>query len=473
VPGGNAEGVVFPRDVDELAATVTVARRVLPVGAQSSLTGGATPRGDVVISTRGLSEIKEANGDSVRCGAGVPLSGLQRFLASRDLYYPPVPTCDGAFVGGTNATNAAGAATFKYGVTRDWVVALTVVLADGSVLEVHRDDVRASDSGVIEIASANRGLIRVDIPTYQVPPLPKVSAGYFTEPQLDLVDLFVGSEGTLGVIADATLRVKRRPRRCVASIVCGSENQALAVTASLRAAAATAEPLDIAAIEYADSRSLALLDDSTFALAGVPRPTADAALLIVQIETEGDVEAALMRLGGILQANDVTDDPVVALPDDERTATRLFQLREAVPAAVNARVGAAKAHIGDAIQKMAGDFIVPFESLRGGLTLYRQAFEKRGLEYAIWGHISDGNLHPNLIPHALEDIDQARDALREMARGVMALGGAPLAEHGVGRNTLKQEFLREMYGEDGIEQMRAVRHALDPEGKFAVGVLFP
>jgi D-lactate dehydrogenase (cytochrome) len=151
----------------------------------------------------------------------------------------------------------------------------------------------------------------------------------------------------------------------------------------------------------------------------------------------------------------------------------LFQLREAVPAAVKARVGAAKAHIGEAIQKMAGDFIVPFESLRGGLTLYRQAFEKRGLEYAIWGHISDGNLHPNLIPHALEDIDQARDALREMARGVMALGGAPLAEHGVGRNTLKQEFLREMYGEDGIEQMRAVRHALDPEGKLAVGVLFP
>src|SRR6185436_862139 len=209
VPGGAAEGVVFPRDVDEVAAVVRAARRVLPVGAQSSLTGGATPRGDVVLSTRGLSEIAEPTGETIRVGAGVPLSELQRFLAARDLYYPPVPTFDGAFVGGTVATNAAGAATFKYGVTRDWVSGLTVVLADGSVLDISRDEVRASDDGVIEVDTGSLGRIRIDIPTYHVPMLPKVSAGYFTEPHLDLVDLFVGSEGTLGVIAGATLRIKR------------------------------------------------------------------------------------------------------------------------------------------------------------------------------------------------------------------------------------------------------------------------
>ena len=474
VPGGTAEGVVFPRDLEEVAAVVRAAKRVLPVGAQSSLTGGATPRGDIVLSTRGLSGIAEPTGETVRVGAGVPLVDLQRFLSARDLYYPPVPTFDGAFVGGTIATNAAGAATFKYGVTREWVSGLTVVLADGSVLDIARGEVRASDEGVIEIETSGRGLIRIETPTYEVPMLPKVSAGYFTQPHLDLIDLFIGSEGTLGVIAQATLRIKRRPLRWVALIACGSEAQAIAVTARLRAEASAAEcPLDVAAIEYMDARSLALLDDSVFAHAGIRRPTDDRTLLLVQMETEGHLDASLARLHELLQTIGIADDPVIALPGDERTATKLFELREAVPAAVNVRVGTAKARAGDAIQKVAGDFIVPFKQLASALALYREAFERRALEYAIWGHISDGNLHPNVIPRSPQDIENGRDALREMASGVMALGGAPLAEHGVGRNELKQQFLREMYGESGIEQMRAVKRALDPEAKFAVGVLFP
>jgi D-lactate dehydrogenase (cytochrome) len=473
VPGGTAEGVVLPADVDEVAAAVRAAKRVLPVGAQSSLTGGATPRGDVVLSTRRLSHMDEPVGGTVRVGAGVPLLDMQQFLAARGLYYPPVPTFEGAFVGGTVATNAAGAATFKYGVTRDWVAGLTVVLADGSILEIARGDVRASDEGSFEIDSRH-GLIQVAIPTYIIPKLPKVSAGYFTEPRLDLVDLFVGSEGTLGVIVDVTLRVRPRPLRCVALITCSSEEQAIGIAAALRAEARLAEdPLDIAAIEYMDARSLSLLDDATFTRAGMRRPGAATTMVLVQIETERDVAVALTRFDDVLQKHGVEDDPVVALPDDVRTATRLFELREAVPAAVNARVGSAQARLDQSIQKMAGDFIVPFEALVPALALYRDAFERRGLQYAIWGHISDGNLHPNVIPRSVEDMQKARDALREMAHGVMALGGAPLAEHGVGRNPLKQQFLRDMYGETGIEQMRAVKRALDPEGKLAAGVLFP
>ena len=473
VPGGTAEGVVFPRSVDEVAAVVRAATRILPVGAQSSLTGGATPRGDVVLSTRALSHIAAPTGDVIRVGAGVPLSDLQRFLAARDLYYPPIPTFDGAFVGGTVATNAAGAATFKYGVTRDWVSALTVVLADGSVLDISRGEVRASDAGVIEIETAGRELIRVDIPTYRVPRLPKVSAGYFTQPLLDLVDLFIGSEGTLGVIADATLRITRRPLRCVALIACGSEAEAIAVTIGLRAEAAGEAALDVAAIEYMDARSLALVDESVFAHAGVRRPMGGTTLLLVQIETERNLDASLARLQDLLRTVGAGDDPVVALPGDERTATKLFGLREAVPAAVNARVGAAKARAGERIQKVAGDFIVPFEALPAALALYRAAFDRRALDYAIWGHISDGNLHPNVIPHSPQDVEKGLDAMREMAEGVMALGGAPLAEHGVGRNHLKQQLLRQMYGDSGIEQMRAVKRVLDPEAKFAAGVLFP
>jgi len=469
VPGGTAEGVVFPATADEVAAVVAAATHVLPVGAQSSLTGGATPRGDLVLSTRRLSHIAEPVERTVRVGAGVPLSELHRFLAARGLYYPPAPTFDGAFVGGTIATNAAGAATFKYGVTRQWVNAATVVLADGSILDLTRGEVRASDEGLFEIETIGRGRVQVPTPTYEVPAhLPKLSAGYFAARDLDLLDLFIGSEGTLGVIAEATLRITRRPLRCVLLVACESEGQAVALSAALAGSG-----LEVAAIEYMDARSLQLLGEDAYTRAGIARPSSDGALLLVQVETETGLDRALASLDAVLRKNRVTTDPVIALPDDERTASRLFELREAIPAAVNARVGDAQARVHPGIQKTAGDFIVPVASMGHALALYRGAFERRGLDYAIWGHISDGNLHPNLLPRSLEDVENGRDALREMARGVIELRGAPVAEHGVGRNPLKQKFLRDLYGDEGVEQMRAVKRALDPEGKFAAGVLFP
>jgi D-lactate dehydrogenase (cytochrome) len=474
VPGGTAEGVVFPSNVDEVAAVVVAARHILPVGAQSSLTGGATPRGDLVLSTRRLSQMGEPHDGRIRVGAGVPLSALHRFLAARDLYYPPAPTFDGAFVGGTIATNAAGPATFKYGVTRHWLTGLTVVLADGSILDLTRGDVCASDEGRFEIETISRGIVTVALPTYEAPiHLFKLSAGYTAFRGMDLIDLFAGSEGTLGVIVEATLAVKRRPFRCVALVRCASEEQAVHLAKGLaNISRMSDQPLDASAIEYIDSNSLQLLDEATFARAGVARPSRGATFLLVQIEIEGDINPALSQFQELLNAHHIEHDPVVALPGDDRTAARLFELREAVPAAVNARVGEAKARVHAEIQKIAGDFIVPDFLIGKALALYRGAFERRGLEYAIWGHISDGNLHPNLIPRSLDDVEKGREALREMASGVIELNGAPLAEHGVGRNPLKQMFLRELYGEDGIEQMRAVKRALDPDGKFAAGVLF-
>ncbi len=463
VPGGHATGVAFPRDVGEVVAVVKGAAHVLPVGAQSSLTGGATPRGDVVLSTRALTAVDVRPDLRVRAGAGVPLAELQRVLAARGLYYPPVPTYDGAFVGGTVATNAAGAATFKYGSTRQWVDGLTVVLADGSVLTIERGGMTASTL--------------VPVPTYVMPDVPKLSAGYHARPGMDLVDLFVGSEGTLGVIVDATLRVMTIPRRSTALIVCASDAQAVATTAALRAAAAHAwrgdGPLDVAAVEYMDSRSLAILPEDVFLRARVARPRAGAVLLLVQFELPAGDDAALEVLDGLLAASGVDDDPVVSLPGDDDGAARMFELREAVPASVNGQVAIAKAHVHPDIQKTAGDLIVPFDRLADSIAAYRRLLERRDLSYAIWGHVSDGNLHPNVVPRALRDVEEGQAAILEMGREVVAMGGAPLAEHGVGRSPLKQQLLRELYGDRGIDEMRAVKRALDPGWKLSSGVLFP
>jgi D-lactate dehydrogenase (cytochrome) len=477
VPGGHAVGVTFPKSESEIAASVAHATRVLPIGAQSSLTGGATPRGDLLLSTRALAAVHDPVDDLVTVGPGVPLAILQRSLAARGLYYPPVPTYDGAFVAGTIATNAAGAATFKYGSTRRWVAALTIVLANGDVIDIPRGQCTASEDGRFEIEATNGATLSIPVPTYSMPRVAKLSAGLFAHPGMDLIDLFIGSEGTLGVIASATLRVIPRPRKCVALVRCIDERQAVALTAALRAEAHAAwrrqGPLDVAAIEYMDARALRAVPDEAFARAAVARPDGDSVMLLLQIETGVDEGPALERFSSVLVAHGIADDPRIAAADDVRGAERLFELREAVPASVNAIVAAAKTRVHPDIQKTAGDMVVPFERVGESIALYRRTFERRDLEYAIWGHVSDGNLHPNVVPRSLADVERGHEAILEMAREVIAMGGAPLAEHGVGRSALKQQLLRELYGERGIEQMRAVKRALDPGSKLASGVLFP
>src|SRR2546423_838921 len=191
-PGGHADGVIGVRSEADIAAALQGSRHVLPIGAQSSLTGGATPMGDTLISTARLDTITDIGSDSVRVQAGVTLADLDAALLRVGKYYPPAPTFTGAFVGGTVATNAAGAATFKYGTTRDWVRALTVVLASGDARRIERGGAKASSL--------------VPVPTYRMPAVPKNSAGYFAAAGMDLIDLFIGSEGTLVVITEVTLR---------------------------------------------------------------------------------------------------------------------------------------------------------------------------------------------------------------------------------------------------------------------------
>lgn len=462
VPDGHATGVAFPRDEAEVAALVRAHDRVLPVGALSSLTGGATPRGDVVLSTRAMTRIDIADERHVEAGAGVTIADLQRALAQRGLYYPPVPTFEGAFVGGTIATNAAGAATHKYGTTRPWVDGLTVVLANGDVLDLRRGVLRVE--GALEIEYASGEVVRVVLPRYEMPHVPKHSAGYYSRPDdYDPIDLFIGAEGTLGVIVAATLRVIPKPSVTMMLVTCESDAQAIAITAALCAASA----VDVAGVEYIDAAAIAVLDDDAFERAGTSRPRAGSVVLVVQFEGSVDATARILEL------HDADPNVVVVMPGDHRGAARLFELREAVPAAVNRRVGLAKAQIDPAIEKTAGDMIVPFDRLADSLTLYRTVFDRHGLQHAIWGHFSDGNLHPNVIPRSLAEANSGKEALLEIGREVVRMGGSPLAEHGVGRNPVKQALLRNLYGDAGIVEMRAIKRALDPTWKLASGVLFP
>ena len=137
-PGGHTPAVYLPKTEGEVAWVVRNEPRVLAIGAQSSLTGGATPKGEALVSTARMDRIAAIESGRARCEAGVALVTLQEALTAKDAWYPPVPTYTGALVGGVVSTNAAGAATWKYGSTLDWVRGMTVVLASGDVLDLRR-----------------------------------------------------------------------------------------------------------------------------------------------------------------------------------------------------------------------------------------------------------------------------------------------------------------------------------------------
>ncbi len=495
VPGGAAAALVEPRSEAEIAWVLRTVPKVLPIGAQSSLTGGATPMGEVVLSTARLNQILERGLAHVRVQAGVRLDALDADLAQDDRFFPPTPTFAGAFAGGVVATNAAGATSFKYGPTRDWVLALSVVLACGEVLDIVRGEVVARD-GRFEI-DTSEGRLVVPVPPYRVPDVPKCAAGYFAAPELDLIDLFIGSEGTLGVVSEITFKVRRRPpASCWVVVRAPTEARALECVAALRAAAQTrsqedSPALDIAALEWLDQRSLEFLrEDGLDRQHGVDLEGA-AGLLLAQLDLPHPMTAAAIyeEVGRAFDP-DAPDTPVVRLcrlldrlsllamseligPDDTTRMRAIATLREAVPAAVNRRVGAAQRAVDPSIEKTAGDFIVPFDRLGELMACLRGAFGRRGLDYAVWGHIGDAHLHPNVVPRSRADVEAGREALLEVGRAVVRLDGSPLAEHGVGRHPVKHALLRELYGEDGIAAMRCVKRALDPDWKLAPGVLLP
>jgi D-lactate dehydrogenase (cytochrome) len=496
-PGGHAEGIAYPRSEAEVAHLVRTHHRVLPVGAQSSLTGGATPFGDVVLSTARLARVLSAGPSRAVVEAGVTLDAVQAALAPFDAVYPPVPTFGGATVGGAVATNAAGAATFKYGSTRDWVEGLTVVLASGACLDLVRGACLADERGFL--IHTGGSVVSVPVGRYRPPDVPKRSAGYHAAPGMDLIDLFIGSEGTLGIVTRVTVRaLSPAPAVALALVFCRSEQQGIALAAALRSASLDTwrgrHPggIDACAIEHMDDRSLALVRaHGDLARLHVAVPAGAAMALLVQLELSPGTTAAaaydqiasapdartpvssLARFCRLLGDFDLLDQTEFAAPGDTARQHQLLASREAVPARVNQLVGAAKRDIDPRIDKTAADMIVPFERFGDMMAIYRAGFEARALDYAIWGHISDGNVHPNVIPRSYDEVRRGREAILAFGRDVARLGGCPLAEHGVGRNPTKQALLRQLYGPDGIEDMRAIKRALDPAWTLAPGVIWP
>jgi len=505
-PAGTAGGLVRVVDEAEAAAVLREDRRfaVLFQAARSSLTGGAIPRGETILSVERMDAIgpveRGAGGARITVQPGVRLHALQAHLEQHGLYYPPVPTYQEAMVGGTVATNAGGAASFKYGVARDWVHGLRVLLANGDLLVLERGEATARRGDVFELRLTDGTLVRVPLPDHRLPDLKKISAGYHTGDPLDLVDLFVGSEGTLGMIVGVTLELVPLPAGVVTGLAFLSRpDRAFELATALRSAAGEArrrlDPAgpDVRAIEWFDEHCLRMLvaagDDRGLR---IEVPAGSRAALLFEVELpepmtdpqahrllERFVENAsaaddgpLLRLFHLLAEYDALETLQFAFPEESRRRRALNEFREATPIRFGELLASRRRREPD-VKKVGGDLIVPYEYVREMLELYARGFERRGLEFAIWGHLSDGNLHPNALPRDARETRLGYEALLEFGDEAVRRGGAPLSEHGVGRNPVKQEMLRRFVGDDAIKKMRDVKLALDPGYRLAPGVLFP
>src|SRR6267142_1093410 len=224
---GHAERVVFPERAQEVAEILQTATRdktpVTVSGAGTGTVGGRIPFAGIVLATDKLNQIKsivhEDQGGRAVAEAGVRLADFQRVVESSDLFYPPDPTERSCFLGGTVATNASGARTFKYGPTRNYVKRLKIVLATGDVIDLRRGKLRADPQGKIQIPLASGNLIEAQLPTYQMPKTRKHASGYYVAPEMDVLDLFIGSEGTLGVIVEIETSLLPKPEGLLGGVV--------------------------------------------------------------------------------------------------------------------------------------------------------------------------------------------------------------------------------------------------------------
>jgi FAD/FMN-containing dehydrogenase len=415
------------RDASAAGVPVTVA------GGGTGVTGAGVPLGGWVLSMEKLNRLEIHPGFAI-AGAGVPLRDLQAAAQRTGQFYPPDPTENSAFLGGTISTNASGSRSFRFGATRRWVQALRVVLADGRPLAVARGDAIDFDPG-----------------TTPLPAVTKNTAGYLLRPGMDWVDLFVGSEGTLGVVTEARVGLLPAPPAVLAGVVFfADDGAALDAVDQWRSTGARM-------LEYLDRPSLELLRARFPEIPAAAR----AAILFDQALTSDDDPEVDRWLDRIQAAGAFEEESWFALSAADRE--RFRQFRHALPELVNDTVRRAGA------LKMNTDYAVPIARNREMLAYYRSHLEREFPgRYVIFGHIGDAHVHVNIFSDPANPAP-ATGLLRDFAREAVALGGTVSAEHGLGKR--KRHLLELQYNAADLEAMRAVKRRLDPGNILGRGTL--
>jgi FAD/FMN-containing dehydrogenase len=409
-------------------------------GSRTSTTAAAVPFGGWVLSTEGLATLHQIDDQTATAGAGILLGAFQTEIEATGRFFPPDPTSrHECTLGAAIACNASGARSFRYGPTRPWIESLEVVLPTGEIREFHRGEPIPDNWPA---------------PHWIEPPV-KTAAGYSPKPTA--LDLFIGQEGTLGIVTKATVRLTDLPTEVICLMAYFDDrNTAIDFVETAREAARKDPegPLSPRCLEYLDHHCLELARER---VGDVP-DEAKAALFCEQ-EIVSDDDTHLTAWWEALEAcGALADDTLIAA--DPASQQKLHALRHAIPAGVNETV------IRNGMPKVGTDLAVPDAALRQMM----EAYENSPIKYVLFGHIGDNHLHLNLLPETDEQLQIARDYYDSLAKLAIDCGGTVSAEHGIGK--LKKKHLLMMLPDDVIHQFKQLKNKLDPKWILGRGNLF-
>jgi D-lactate dehydrogenase (cytochrome) len=466
-----------PQNENELAEILRYCRanrfRISVAGGRTGIVGGAAAiDADVVVELDRIGGIEfrqEGEAATVVVGAGVRLLDLNEFLRFNhpSFCFPVNPTECWASIGGMVSTNASGSRSFYFGSVRNWVVGLRVILIDGSILNISRDmsPREMATDRTIEVTDGS-GSRAVTLPFIPKPPT-KNTIGYSFSENSESVDLFVGAEGTLGVISQVTLKLARTPEQ-VLNFVQFFESDASSLVAVERFQRMNRR---ILSLEFMCGRSLQLFCSSAKGVNSKLRPLAERgrAALHLEVDTANQPIDELVEelLEAVITAGGDPEESFAGIDSEVGNEVRSF--RHAIPEAVNA-INARRAAANPGLHKLATDMAVPRGSLEDIYDFYRTTLDRENLEFVIFGHAGDNHLHVNIMARDLQELERGKLLYRDFACKVVELGGAVSAEHGIGR--IKRDFLAIQYSSDVISEMKKIKRLFDPENLLNRGVLF-
>jgi D-lactate dehydrogenase (cytochrome) len=453
--GAWCESAAWPENADEAADYIKeCSRKGIPFtvsGGLTGISGGALPEGGSVISSSSMKNISMLDNGNVTASAGITIEELNNFISAnaKGFFYPPDPTEETASVGGTIATDASGADSYLYGSTRKWVEGLQIILPGGRILNIER-----GHHFFKNLTCIHPVLGTIHLPSLSREQPPKNTAGYYMRPNMDLIDLFIGSEGTLGFITEAKLKLAPEPEYLIDLSVFPEKAESFwKLYDSLLHAE---KPLRIRALEMMDDRCIAFMRMHPGELPPPPENAAFVLLLRAEADSDEHLEETLVLLDEMLTESNASPNTAWGgFEPSERK--RIKDFRHALPEAVNHCISESRRKY-PLIHKYGSDGAVGPFKLREYYNITRKILEESDLPFVIFGHAGQSHIHANAIPENPRQMDLADEAMRRIAKAAVEMGGTISAEHGLGK--LKFDYLSMMYSEDEIKAMDAIKNRI-------------
>lgn len=501
---GQAEAIYFPETEEEMVEILSEAfSKKIPVtvsGGGTGISGGRVPLEGWIVATDQMRSLRlagdmwtdrefnesyqlrliEFEDDAILIApVSIRLKSIQNFAKEKGWFYPPDPTERSAFIGGNVATNASGARSFKYGPTRNWVVGLRVVLADGRRLSLVRKKFKQQvplqfyEETDVDVHMLGSEIVigdsKIQLPRYELPKVTKNVAGIVWSDNSEPIDLFIGSNGIFGVVTQVALHLVRPPSH-ILSIFAFCPNWEIALNLVQKAQIQREKglfPVPMS-VELLDERAVNIMHQADSSI-----PPDTIAIILEQDAADADLEDAITFWGETFEELGISSSSV---GQTYKEIEHHKFLRHLVPETINRMVRS------NSQPKLGTDYSVPpdkFGQLLSKARMMGEMFETNqkdgsGIGYAIWAHAGDSHLHLNFLPKTSDEVNLAKNLMVELMKEVVKLGGSIAAEHGLGKKSFEgKPALYFQYGNDGVEQVRSMKKAIDPYFILNRGNLVP